>query len=154
MSLPPTINYVDFEVLNEPWNRYKLSDGSLLNSRVIVAQIIKPGQYDPYGKPVYGIMAQTFNTIRAPRELRGTPTVPAPHSQQLGSSIAEDVNAVPLNQEDQNIYKCVDGTTIKIKNVFTSIKRTNYHDGLGEPIYIINSQNIVVDDVPRNLWKT
>jgi hypothetical protein len=65
MSLPPVISYVDYEVSNEPWNRYKLLDGTLLRSRLIVAQIIKSGQYDPYGKPQYGILAQTLNTIEA-----------------------------------------------------------------------------------------
>jgi hypothetical protein len=154
MSLPPPIiNYVDFEVLNEPWNRYKLSDGTLLRSRVVVAQVIKTGQFDPFCKPLYGILAQTFNTIRAPKELRNNPTVPPPTPQQLGSSIVENVTAEPL-EEGECIYRCVDGTTLRIKNVFVAIRRTSNHDALGEPIYIIDTQNIVIDDIPKNLWKT
>jgi hypothetical protein len=63
------------------------------------------------------------------------------------------VKADPL-YEGENIYKCDDGTMLKIKNFFTTIKRTSAYDGFGEPVYIVNTQNIVMDEVPKNLWKT
>ena len=152
MSFPLVISYLDFDVLHEPWNRYRVSDGSMLYSRVIVVQIVKPGQYDIYGKPQYGILANNLSSLRAPKELRGSPTLQPPSAEQLGNYIVEDVNIEPIS-EDWSSYRCADGTTIKVKGFVTSIKRTSVYDGLGEPLYIINTQNIIKDDVPKNLWR-
>ncbi len=152
MSLPPVINYVDFEVLNEPWNKYKLSDGAILFSRTIVAHIIRTGQYDAFGKPAYFVSSNTLNVVRAPKDLRGNPTQPVPTPEQFASSIVEEVNATP-EREDWNHYKCDDGTTISVKAVLTTIQRTSKYDNLGEPIYFVNSQAVVKDDVPKSLWK-
>lgn len=152
MSVPPVINYVDFEVLNEPWEVYKLTDNTILRTRSVVAQIVKTGQFDVYGKPVYAVMANVMHSIRAPKELRGEPTLPPLTSQQLGNSIIEEVNASLTGQPQWNIYRCVDGTTIKVQTVLVSVRRTSAFDILGEPMYIISTHHIIKDDVPKTLW--
>jgi hypothetical protein len=152
IPLPPVINYMDFEVLNEPWNKYKLSDGSVLYMRTIAINIIKTGQYDQFGKPIYLVSTTYIYHVRAPKELRGNPTIPQPMPEVLADSIAEDVNATP-EKEDWNRYKLEDGTTIMLKAILTRIQRTTKYDQFGEPIYIIYIQNIIKDDVPKNLWK-
>jgi hypothetical protein len=149
----PTFTYLDFEILSEPWNKYKLSDGSILFNRVIVVQIVKTSSYDIYGKPQYGIITNTVNSLRATESLRGAPSVPQPSPLQLGNSIIQDVTAIPADEEKSNVYKCSDSSTFKIKNTFASIKRTSFYDMLGEPVYIIHTQNVVSDDIPRTLWK-
>lgn len=152
MSFPPIINYVDFEVLTEPWIKYTLSDGGKLLMRTIITGIIKTGQYDPFGKPVYGTMSNTLQVVRAPKDLRGNPTMPPPTPEQLGASVVADVNASPESDE-WNMYKCEDGTTLQLKSTVITVKRTSKYDPTGEPIYIVNSQNIIKDDVPKLLWK-
>ena len=56
-------------------------------------------------------------------------------------------------REEYNIYRVGDGSTIKMKTVVTSIIRTSEFNPQGEPIYLINSQNVVVADVPDHLMK-
>src|SRR5574340_1313661 len=105
MSLPPIINYVEFDTLTEPWIKYNLSDGSKLLLRTITTNIIKTGQFDAFGKPIYGILSTTVQVVRAPKDLRGQPTIPPPTPEQMGSSVLADVNASADNEE-WNTYKC------------------------------------------------
>jgi hypothetical protein len=56
-------------------------------------------------------------------------------------------------REEYNSYKLSDGSTIRMKTVVTNIIRTDEFSPSGEPIYIINSQNVVVADVPDELKK-
>ncbi|MFY3741241.1 MAG: hypothetical protein HMLIMOIP_001695 [Candidatus Nitrosomirales archaeon] len=150
--MPPFVNYVDFEVLAEPWNKYRLSDGTTLFSRVIVTSIIKLAQYDPFGKPIYSVLSSTIHVLRAPKELRGIPTSPPPTLEQFATAIVDEVSAT-AEKEDWNIYRCEDGATIRVKPVLTTIQRTSKYDPLGEPIYLITAQNVMKDEVPKALWK-
>ncbi|MDE1832245.1 MAG: hypothetical protein KGI02_07740 [Thaumarchaeota archaeon] len=152
MSLPPVINYVEFEVLTEPWIKYNLSDGGKLLMRTVVTSIIKTGQYDPFGKPVYAVMSNTLQVVRAPKDLRGNPTMPPATLEQLGSSVVAEVNASPESDE-WNAYKCEDGTTLQLRTTIITVTRTSKYDPTGEPIYIVNSQNMIKDEVPKLLWK-
>jgi hypothetical protein len=57
-------------------------------------------------------------------------------------------------REEYNSYKLSDGSTIRMKTVVTNIIRTEELTPSGEPIYIVNSQNVVVADVPDQLKKS
>jgi len=152
MSFPPIIHYVDFEVLSEPWIKYRLSDNSIISLRTIVTNVIKPGQFDVFGKPQYGVVSNTLQVVKAPKDLRGNPTIPPATPEQLGDSILAEVNFTPENDEWNN-YRCEDGTTLQMKVQVISIKRTSKYDQFGEPIYLVHSQNIIKDEVPKMLWK-
>lgn len=152
MSMPPVIHYLQFDALSEPWVTYNLSDQSKLRLKTVVVNIIKTGQYDEFGKPVYGVMSNTIQVVRAPKELRGNPTNPMPTPQQINDSIIEDVNSSVENDE-WNTYRCEDGTTINLKVIIVSIKRTSKVDPLGEPIYMVSTQNMIKDEVPKILYK-
>jgi hypothetical protein len=54
-------------------------------------------------------------------------------------------------REEYNSYKLSDGSTVRMKTVVTSIIRTEEFAPTGEPIYIVNSQNVLVADVPDEL---
>lgn len=56
-------------------------------------------------------------------------------------------------REEYNSYKLSDGSTIRMKSVVTNIIRTQEFTPSGEPVYIVNSQNVVVADVPEHLKK-
>jgi len=62
---------VDFEVVKEEWNEYKLKDGTTLKVKLILLGVVRTNQYDPVGKPIYGVSSQ--NVIRVsnvPDELK------------------------------------------------------------------------------------
>jgi hypothetical protein len=56
-------------------------------------------------------------------------------------------------REEYNSYKLSDGSTIRMKTVVTNIIRTEEFTPTGEPVYIVNSQNVLVADVPDQLKK-
>jgi len=57
-------------------------------------------------------------------------------------------------REEYNTYKLSDGATIRMKTVVTNIIRTEEFTPTGEPVYIVNSQNVLVADVPEALKKS
>jgi hypothetical protein len=68
---------VDFESTAEPWASYKLSDGSVLKVRTILTAILRlEGEYDAAGNPIYTVSSQTVVQVNAPKNLRGTPSIP------------------------------------------------------------------------------
>ena len=56
-------------------------------------------------------------------------------------------------REEYNSYKLSDGSIIRMKTVVTNIIRTEEFTPGGEPVYIVNSQNVLVADVPDELKK-
>jgi hypothetical protein len=57
-------------------------------------------------------------------------------------------------REEYNTYKLSDGATVRMKTVVTSIIRTQEFNPDGEPVYIVNSQNVLVADVPDELKRS
>jgi len=63
----------------------------------------------------------------------------------------EEVEFDTIN-EDWNEYKLKDGTTLKIKLVLIKVMRTDNYDQFGDPVYMVNSQNIVkITNIPEKL---
>jgi len=55
-------------------------------------------------------------------------------------------------EEHWNTYTLSDGTTIKVKLVLRGVKRLKRYEPDGNPIYVINSINVVRSlDVPKEL---
>jgi len=56
-----------------------------------------------------------------------------------------------VEKEDWNTYKLQDGTTIKFKSVVTKIIKLDLpNPQTNDPIYSVNSQNVVVAIVPED----
>ena len=58
-------------------------------------------------------------------------------------------------QQDWNEYSLNDGTIIKVQTVMTSVLRLEgEYNNLGDPIYIVHTQNIVIaNNVPEHMRK-
>ncbi|GBC72918.1 hypothetical protein HRbin04_00313 [archaeon HR04] len=151
MSVPVT-PYIDFEVLNEPWNVYELSDGSRLRTRLVLLNVLNTGQYDDLGKPIYQTANTTLFVVRAPKELKGPPTIPLPDPSEL-LDYAIDVSISRHVVDAWNIYSLENGAKLKMKLIITSIKRSSKYDPFGEPIYVISSQPVIDLDVPKTLLR-
>lgn len=73
---------VDFEVVREDWNEYRLADGSTLKVKLVLTGVmrLKDGS-DPAGNPVYAVSNQNaVRVVNVPSSLRhkqrgSTPTV-------------------------------------------------------------------------------
>ena len=65
--------------------------------------------------------------------------------------LAEDIEIVE-DEEFWNIYKLRDGTTLKVKLIVRGIKRLQKHGADGNPIYVVNSANVIrAIGIPKNL---
>lgn len=71
--------------------------------------------------------------------------------EALSDSTDVDFNE---EQENWNVYTLEDGTILKVKLVLRGVKRLNRYEPDGNPIYVINSINVVrTVNVPKDLRK-
>lgn len=49
---------VGFKPLAEEWNYYSIDDGYVLGVKVVLTKVLKTGQTDPSGAPIYVIQHQ------------------------------------------------------------------------------------------------
>jgi hypothetical protein len=62
---------VNFEIIEEPWHRYRLGDGSLLDVIFIANKIIRlEGEYNPDGTPVYQVQMDMVFKSNVPESVR------------------------------------------------------------------------------------
>jgi hypothetical protein len=67
-----------------------------------------------------------------------------------------DAEPIDINQSNEywNQYLLKDGSVIKMKLVATKVVRlVNQYDQVGNPVYFINSTNVVSIECPENLKK-
>ena len=65
---------------------------------------------------------------------------------------SEEVEFEPL-AERWNEYRLSDGTLLKMKLVVTRVIRLDVYNEQGEPIYLVNSNNVLSATVPPQLMK-
>jgi hypothetical protein len=71
-----------------------------------------------------------------------------------GSSREVEVIGFRANAEHWNEYLLDDHSVLKLKPVVTDIVRVpNEYDGAGNPVYVIQSTNVVAVDAPEDLRK-
>ena len=61
-----------FEVVGEPWNEYKLKDGTIVRVKIIVTGVMSTPFYGIDGDPVYYVNYQRVSRIVVPPEMRKT----------------------------------------------------------------------------------
>lgn len=144
------IRTINFEIIKEPWNKYQISDNSVLRTRTILKKVerITDGE-----KISFTMDAQTLTVVDADETLRGTPSRKVITKEELMKSIEkEDMRYDTLSQEF-NEYQLDDGTKIKIFTHVSKIARTSLKDVKGDPIYsVASSSNIEVK--PSDQYKT
>lgn len=134
------IRSINFEIIKEPWNKYQISDNSVLRTRTILKKVERKIEGD---KISFAIDAQTLNVIDADSSLKGTPSKGKYTQQEIQNSIdKEDMRYDTLAQEF-NEYQLDDGTKIKIYTHVTKITRTSLKDLKGDPIYRVGSNNSI-----------
>lgn len=69
----------------------------------------------------------------------------APEGMRITQKDIAEGKEIDFEEQEErwNTYKLCDGTTLKVKFVLNGVKRLNKYREDGEPIYLINSQNVV-----------
>ncbi len=144
---------MEFKVKNEPWVKYKLEDGSLLFSKLVVTKIYKTDQYDPAGQPVYGWSTQNLFSTVCRKELKGNPPAVPLTTIDPREHNTTPVDFQKLGSEEWNVYEVVDGTVISIKSEVSGVMKTELFQPDGDPFYIVNSGILPKVKVPPGLLK-
>jgi len=146
---------LEFEIIDEHWNVFLLSDGTKLREKHVLLSIARTDTYDAFGRPVYQPSLFTFFVPLAPEELRGEPSNVAPSPRALVEAGTEAVRVEKIEYEEANIYRLEDGTIASFRITITSIKRSlKFYDPLGMPVYIIESTVAPSFEIPKSLWKS
>jgi hypothetical protein len=140
---------LDFEVIREPWNRYSIREGPILQVRFVLLRLRKVDELNPDGTVAkeirYEVGGQRLTTVsHVPEKLKETPDTNRYTAQDLKAAIVADDLGVDTLMEEWNDYVADDGTKIRVKCSVISVSRTSKYDKNGEPIYLVNSSQQVV----------
>jgi hypothetical protein len=135
-TLPDEFEDMDFEIVEEDWNTYELSDGVIVRARTILKKIL----IDPINPNKYGFdTVPIILTVVAPLANRGEKNnVPTAEEYKTLPNYEIKINK---SHEPFNSYRILkNGQVMKLKLVMTKISRvSDRFDGNGLPIYLVNS---------------
>ena len=141
------LEFLDFKVVEEPWNQYKLEDGSTIRAKVVVQNVMREkGEEDSYSFATSNVIAVVPN----PKYI-GLPSPPLKQGERLESYVeAEDLQIISKTEKWNEYEIPFVGITMRIKGVPVIISRTKRHDDKGLPIYIANIQLLIKPIKQRN----
>lgn len=123
------MEYLDFKIINESWNWYKLSDSCLLKLKMILVNVLDDGS-DVCGDPKFSLQINPVIGI-------------VPSSKEVVQSAKEDISFDPI-EENWNEYLINNGFVLRIKPIISQINRLNsVNEVTGTPNYGINVQPMV-----------
>jgi hypothetical protein len=123
------LEYVDFKIINESWNWYKLSDTCLLKLKLILVNVLYDG-LDAHGDPKFSLQINPVIGI-------------VPSSKEVVQSAKEDISFDPI-EESWNEYTIDNGFILRIKPIISQINRlSSVNEVTGTPDYGINVHPMV-----------
>lgn len=143
-------DFIDFDIIEEPWNLYKLEDQSILKTRFVLINVLKE-KGTPKGTLEFGFQSTNVLGVIPPPELIGVPSRPYGPEELESSVVAEDLKIDRIGEERWNKYKLKNEIELNVKNVLVTVSRTNKFDQRGLPVYLVNLQAIVKPKIPKEL---
>lgn len=136
MSIITELKYLNFEPVNEEWSEYKLEDGSIIKLKFVLIKILKENDS-------FALNSSNIIGVYPSQDLIATPSHEVYSPQELEQSIdIKDVNFEVI-KEIGSVYKLEDGSELSVKPVLVLVSRSSKHDQHGEPIYLVQSQQII-----------
>lgn len=143
----PDARFIEFEIIKEPWNKYQISDGSVLKTRIILTEVERVKA----AKPEFGADSRTLLVLSADPPLKGEPGKEQYTAREIEEAVErKDLRYDTLSQEF-NEYVLDDGTKIKIYSNITNIDRTRLRNAKGDPIYKI-APSIQIEIKPSSMY--
>ncbi len=135
-------NYVDFEIIKEPWNKYSISDGSEIKTRFVLKSVwhtLDNGKIKKFIEP------ERFIVIMCDPSLQGMPSSEMPNKSELLKNIEVNNSRYTTTSYDANEYLLDEGTRILVHNNITKISRTTLYDIRGNRMYDVDlTENIII----------
>jgi hypothetical protein len=139
---------VDFEIVKEGWNEYKLSDGAILRTKLILGKIATTPGVPPESAQEYSFNTQTMVVAYVPQEMKGTPSGRPLTPQEIANAVVED-----LEFEETKVtideYLLENGVRIKLRLMLTRVGKTDQFNVDGTPLYAVNTQIVPQIKVPQ-----
>jgi hypothetical protein len=124
---------LDFDVLKEDWNKYELSDHSILKVKIVMTTVSKAQSQTPAAQPAYTFDIQ--NIIVVLTNERGQPDTHNYSSAELEASVTKDDMRFTAIAQDWNEYVVDDGARIKIQPMILKVSKTSRFNSKGSPLY-------------------
>jgi hypothetical protein len=138
MTVPSAeAKFLEFKAINEPWNLYKLEDGSTVKVRIIIGGVMKRDEAR------FALQStNVFNVVPNPKFI-GIPT-PLRPGEKLDDFIeAEDLKILEKTNYWNEYEVDLENIKLSVKGEVVSISRTNRRDEMGIPVYTVNVQLLI-----------
>lgn len=135
MAIPEKLTFLEFEVVEEPWNVYKLEDGSTLRVKIVASGFLKTddARVSVQAREVYNVIPNT--------KYMGIPSPPLKPKEKSNAYVeAEDLKIIEKT-DHWNMYSIPsEKLTVGLKGEVVLVSRTSRHDEKGVPVYMVNVQ--------------
>lgn len=150
-KMPSFPDDIQFDVIKEDWNVYKLPDGTILKTKIVLIKTVR--EINPAKNIGYNFNTQNHVAVFAPNDKKGAPTTKPLSPQELQLSATDDMDFETM-KEDWNVYQLEDGARIEIKLIVTRIGKTDKFDPMGSPIFLTQTQTVIKPKIPKELQKS
>lgn len=149
MQRPPSdFENIEFEPIEEHWNKYELQNQTVVRGRVVVTRFAKdPRLNDPNQ---LALSTQNIFVVDAPVSSRGSPSLPLT-AEEIANPRGTPVHVLTSN-EVWNRYRILStGLVLKVKMVLDEAVRVpDRFDNDGMPQYVFRSSPLVMPDRRAN----
>jgi hypothetical protein len=130
-------DYIRFDPVSEPWNRFALADGTFLNVKFVLLKMIRAGDVAPDGLKQAQMASQIIVVVEAAPNYRGPPGPPLT-PQEVESSIEAELAWQALNPAP-SVYR-FEGTRTLIASIsLRRVRRSSRFGPDGDRAYIVET---------------
>lgn len=130
--------WLDFDIIKERWNKYRLEDDSILKTRTILKRV----RYTPTKNYMpYDVEMDFLIAIHANPALRGKANPNRLSNDEILKNVeVEDMQYHNLEHEP-NEYMLDNGTKVVIHTDIANISRSSLREQYGNPVYSVFVNN-------------
>jgi len=143
---------VEFEIVKERWNEYKLSDGARLRTKLTLGKVVTPPGVPPEKAMEYGFNTQIMVVVYVPQDMKGTPSGRVLTPKEISDAVVEDLD-FEETKVATNEYLLENGVRIKLRLMLTRVGKTDQFSADGTPLYAVNNQIVPQIKLPSNFQK-
>jgi hypothetical protein len=127
---------LDFTVVRQVWNRYRLDDNTILKVMLVLTRVVKVAPQQTDQQPTYSVDFQ--NMIVALSSDKGQPDAAAYSPEEMREAVTKDDIHFDTQEQEWNEYVVDDGTKIRIQPILLQVSKTSKYDNKGYPLYLVN----------------
>ena len=143
---------VEFEIIKEGWNEYKLSDGARLRTKLTLGKVATAAGVPPENAMEYGFSTQVMVIAYVPQDMKGTPGGRVLTPPQIANAVVEDLE-FEETKVAVNEYLLENGVRIKLRLMLTRVGKTDQFTRDGSPLYAVNNQIVPQIKLPPKFRK-